>query len=267
MDMSQRTEVFYRVSESATELSRRAAEHFVEQAEEAANARGKARIAISGGSTPKRTFELLADPKEPYLKRMPWEKLELYWVDERCVPPDDADSNFRMTREALLSKVPLSAQQIFRIEGELPPEEAASRYESVIRTQFRLEGAELPQFDAIALGMGDDGHTASLFPHTQALHELTRIAVANHVPQKEAWRVTLTWPVLIHARDVFFLIEGKAKAAVLKEVLLGPYDPETRPSQLVQPKNGKLLFLLDKEAAALLPQPATNGEGRLEIAR
>ena len=125
-------------------------------------------------------------------------------MDERSVPPDQPDSNYRMTREALLDKVPVEQSQIFRIQGELDPEEAAARYEFDIRQSFRLEGAELPCFDMVQLGMGPDGHTASLFPHTEGLHEIMRIAIANHVLQKETWRVTLTWPVIDRARDVFF---------------------------------------------------------------
>jgi 6-phosphogluconolactonase len=266
--MPRKIQVEYRVYDGADALSRAAAEHFLETALAAVAARGKARIAISGGNTPKTTFELLANPAERYLKAMPWEKIELYWVDERCVPPDHPDSNYRMTREALLSKVPLKPEQVFRIEGELEPDAAAARYETEIRAQFRLEGAEVPRFDVLALGMGNDGHTASLFPHTAGLHELTRIAIANHVPQqKETWRVTLTWPVIVEAADIFFLIEGKAKTDPLHRVLEGPYDPETLPSQLIQPKSGRLLFLLDKDTAALLPPADGTGVGRLEIER
>jgi len=266
--MARRIEVEYRVYEGADALSRAAAEHFLETAQAAVKARGKARIAISGGSTPKRTFALLANPAEPFLKAMPWGQIELDWVDERCVPPDHPDSNYRMTCEAMLDKVPLKPEQVFRIEGELEPDAAAARYESTIRAQFRLEGAEVPQFDVLALGMGDDGHTASLFPHTAALHELGRIAVANHVPQqKESWRVTLTRPVIVEAAEVFFLIGGKDKADPLHRVLQGPYDPETLPSQLIQPKSGRLLYLLDKDAAALLPPPDAQGVGRLELER
>jgi 6-phosphogluconolactonase len=266
--MAKTIEVEYRVYDGADALSRAAAEHFVESAKAAVAARGKARIAISGGSTPKTTFALLANPAEPFLKAMPWEHIELYWVDERCVPPDHPDSNYRMTREAMLSKVPLKPEQVFRIEGELEPDAAAARYESVIRAQFRLEGAQGPRFDVLALGMGNDGHTASLFPHTEGLHELTRIAIANHVPQqKETWRVTLTQPVIVEAAEIFFLIEGTAKADPLHRVLEGPYDPETLPSQLIQPKSGRVLFLLDKDAAALLPPPDAHGMGHLEITR
>ena len=154
------------------------------------------------------------------------------------MPPDDKDSNYRMTKLALLDKVPLAADQVFRIEGELDPELAAARYESVIRNRFRLEGAELPTFDLVALGMGPDGHTASLFPHTAGIHELTRIAIANHVPQKETWRVTLTSPVINQGRKVVFLIGGTDKAEVLSNVLGKKYDPETWPSQVIQPKSG-----------------------------
>jgi 6-phosphogluconolactonase len=132
---------------------------------------------------------------------------------------------------------------------------------------LRLEGAEGPRFDLLELGMGDDGHTASLFPHTDALNEMIRIAVANHVPQKDAWRVTLTWPVIIAAHDVFFVIGGKDKADPLHRVFQGRYDPEMYPSQLIQPKNGKILLLLDKDAAAQLPPADEDGIGRLEIER
>lgn len=266
--MPKQIEVEYRVYDGADALARAAADHFVESAQAAVKAQGVARIAISGGSTPKRTFELLANPGEKFRAAMPWAQIEIYWVDERVVPPDKPESNFRMTREALLDKVPLKQGQIFRIEGELEPEQAAARYESAIRNHLRLEGAQGPRFDVLQLGMGDDGHTASLFPHTEALHEMIRIAVANHVPQqKESWRVTLTWPVINQGRDVFFLIAGKDKAKPVHDVLLGKYDPETLPSQLIRPSHGRLLMLLDRDAAALLPAPSADGVGRLEIER
>jgi 6-phosphogluconolactonase len=164
-----------------------------------------------------------------------------------------------MTREAMLDYVPLKPEQIHRMEGELEPEVAAARYESELRNSFRLEDAEIPRFDLIALGMGDDGHTASLFPHTKALHEMSRLVTPNQVPQKDTWRITLTWPVINHASSVFFLIAGADKAKILKEVLTGPRDPERLPSQLIWPASGILTLILDKAAAALLP--ATDGEG------
>jgi 6-phosphogluconolactonase len=221
----------------------------------AVKARGLARVAISGGGTPKVMFGLLADRSRPYFAEVPWEKLQLFWVDERCVSPTDAESNYRMTQEAMLAHVPLSAGQVFRMEGELDPEVAASRYEATIRNAFKLEGAETPTFDLVLLGMGDDGHTASLFPHTEALNEMSRIVVANHVPQKDTWRISLTWPVINRGREVVFLIEGGAKAQILADVLLGAYDPESKPSQLIRPANGRLTLLLDVGAASKLPVP------------
>jgi len=265
--MSVTTEVTYKVYPDGEALARAMAEQLLAAAQEAVAARGVARIAISGGTTPKRMFEMLADPAAAEFAVFPWEKTDLFWVDERCVPPDDKDSNYRMTRLALLEKVPLAADRVFRIEGELDPELAAARYESAIRNRFRLEGAQLPTFDLIALGMGPDGHTASLFPHTAGIHELTRIAIANHVPQKETWRVTLTSPVINQGRKVVFLIGGADKAEVLAGVLGKTYAPETWPSQLIQPKSGQLLMLLDKAAAAQLPPADADGAGRLEIAR
>jgi len=245
--------VEYRVYPDPEQLALQAAVHFATIAEAAIALRGVARIAISGGNSPRPMFQLLADPSQP-LPKFPWQQLHLYWVDERCVPPDDKDSNYHMTHEALLSKVPLPEENIHRMEGELPPEEAANRYESVLRNSFRLEGAELPSFDLVLLGMGDDGHTASLFPHTPAIHELGRLVTANHIAQKDTWRITLTWPVINQGREVAFLIEGADKAEILRQVLFGDRDPETLPSQLIRPANGRLLFLLDEDAAANLPE-------------
>jgi 6-phosphogluconolactonase len=241
-------------------LAARAAQHFVELAEAAVAAQGRVRIAISGGSTPKAAFKLLADPARPWRERMPWQKLELFWVDERCVPPDDPDSNYRMAREAMLDLVPLAPERVHRMEGELEPDAAAARYESLLRNAFRLEGADTPRFDIIALGMGPDGHTASLFPHTAALGETGRLVVANHVQNKDAWRVTLTWPVINQGASVFFLIGGADKAEILSRVFTGPRDTDTFPSQLIRPASDILTLILDKAAAALLP--ATDGTGR-----
>lgn len=250
--------VTYSVWSTPSAVALAAARLFADSAIAAVSSRGLARIAISGGTTPKAMFALLADPAQPFLKQLPWDKLQLYWVDERCVPPTDPESNYRMTNEAMLSKVPLPADHVFRMEGELPPEEAASRYESTLRNSMRLEGAESPAFDLVLLGMGDDGHTASLFPHTEAIHELGRLVVANHVPQKDTWRITLTSPVINAGAEVAFLIEGSAKTDVLAEVMTGPRDPERLPSQLVRPFNGKLRLLLDEAAAAKLPPTENN---------
>jgi 6-phosphogluconolactonase len=264
--MPQPVIVTYSVLPAPEQLAAGAAQLFASVSAAAVKTRDVVRVAISGGNTPKRMFELLADRGQPYFLAVPWDKLQLFWVDERCVPPTHAESNYRMTNEALLSHVPLSSSQVHRMEGELDPEIAAARYESEIRNTFRLEGAEMPAFDLIFLGMGDDGHTASLFPHTEALDEMSRIAVANHVPQKDAWRVTLTWPVINHGREVAFLIQGEDKAQVLHDVMLGPYDPESKPAQLIRPGSGRLTLLLDSAAASKLPVPATSGApGILEL--
>ncbi len=245
--------VIYGIWNSPADVAQAAARIFTDAVVQAAASQGVARIAISGGTTPKAMFGVLADPSQPFLESIPWDKLQLYWVDERCVPPDNTESNFRMTEEAMLSKVPLPPENIHRMEGELDPKEAASRYESVLRNTMRLEGAELPVFDLVLLGMGDDGHTASLFPHTDALHEMSRLVVANHVLQKETWRITLTWPVINQGRQVAFLIEGAGKAEILGEVLTGPKDPERLPSQLIRPANERIQFFLDEAAAGKLP--------------
>lgn len=266
--MARAVTVEYKVWPTGAEVAAGAAAMFAQVTAAAVKARGLARVAISGGTTPKTMFGLLADPEQPFFAQVPWERLQLFWVDERCVPPDHADSNFRMTKEAMLAHVPLPENQIYRMEGELDPEVAASRYEAAMRTAFRLEGAETPVFDLVLLGMGDDGHTASLFPHTEALNEMARIVVANHVPQKDTWRISLTWPVINRGREVAFLIEGAGKAEVLGEVLLGAYDPEEYPSQLIRPDNGKVTLLLDTAAAGKLPEASGAGEpkiGTLEL--
>lgn len=263
--MAAKLRIEYGVAPEAAALAAQAAEFLTARVEEAVAARGMARIALSGGSTPKAVFTLLADESKPWRARMPWSKLEIFWVDERCVAPEHADSNYRMTREALLDRVPIAPEMVHRMEGELEPEEAAARYESLLRNRFRLEGAEWPRFDVVALGMGDDGHTASIFPHTEAIYEMMRLVAANRVPQKDTWRITLAWPVINQARTVFFLIGGAAKAGRLKEVVLGPRDVERLPSQLIRPASGILTLLLDKDAAAQLP--ATGGDGRGLIER
>jgi 6-phosphogluconolactonase len=248
--------VTYKVWETPEEMAFAAAQLFASSIEKAVKTRGIARLAISGGSTPKAMFKLLADPAQPFLMTIPWDKLHLYWVDERCVGPDDPESNYGVARDLLLTKVPIPESNVYRMEGELDPEEAASRYESVLRNSMKLEGAESPAFDLVALGMGPDGHTASLFPHTAGLDEIGRLVIANHVAQKDTWRITLTWPVINQATEVAFELDGAGKADILAEVLTGPRDIERLPSQLIRPSNGKLLFLLDQAAAAKLP-PAT----------
>ncbi len=252
--MLQQVTVTYRVSQTPDALAVAAAQFFATTVAAAVAARGVARVAVSGGTTPRAMFALLADRSQPYFALIPWQRLHLFWVDERCVPPTDVESNYRMTSEAMLAHVPLPASQVYRMEGELDPNIAAARYEAAVRAEFRLEGPQTPAFDLVLLGMGEDGHTASLFPRTEALHERSRIAVANSVPQKETWRITLTWPVIDQGREVAFLIEGAAKAPVVQSVFRGAYNPEEKPAQLIRPANGRLTLLLDAAAAAELPQ-------------
>jgi 6-phosphogluconolactonase len=262
--MSQPLKIVYFIDPNPAALARRAADYILEQTLQAVAARGVARIAISGGSTPKAAFSTLSEQGEEWRERMPWSKLDLWWVDERCVPPDDADSNYRMTREALLDHVPLKPDQIHRMEGEREPDDAAARYEADLKKSFGLSGTDLPRFDLVQLGMGPDGHTASLFPHTDALRVTDRLATANYVEKLDTWRVTLTRPVINHARQVFFLIAGTDKAMVLNEVWEGPLDPERLPSQFIVPANGILTLLLDQAAAAFLPAPDDLGYGVIE---
>jgi 6-phosphogluconolactonase len=251
--MARPVTVTYQVWPTAADMALASAHLFAANVEKAVASRGVARVAISGGSTPKATFKLLADPSGPFLNTIPWDKLQIFWVDERCVGPDDPESNYGVARELLLSKVPIPEANVFRMEGELDPEQAAARYESTLRNVMKLEGAETPAFDLVTLGMGPDGHTASLFPNTAGLDEIGRLVIANHVPQKDTWRISLTWPVINHAAEVAFEIDGDAKADILAEVLTGPRDIERLPSQLIRPASGKLLFLLDEAAAAALP--------------
>jgi len=262
--MPRTLKIVYYVAPDKAALAERAAEYIAVKAEQAVAARGRARIAISGGSTPKTTFEVLAEGAGPWHKRMPWDKLDLFWVDERSVPPDDAESNYLMTRKAMLDYVPLKPEQIHRIEGEREPDDAAARYEAELRQCFKLGKTDAPQFDVVQLGMGPDGHTGSLFPYTDALRETTKLVTANYVEEKDAWRVTLTWPVINQARDVFFLVAGAEKALILNQVFEGPHIPDRMPSQLIVPSGDILTLLLDKAAAALLPETDAQGCGELE---
>ena len=241
---------------SVAAVTRGAVDFFIDTIAQAIADRGRARVAISGGSTPKAAFEMIASE---FAGRVAWPQVQLFWVDERCVGPDDPESNYGMTKAAMLRSIPLPPANIHRMEGELPPEEAASRYEATIRNTFKLEGAETPTFDLILLGLGPDGHTASLFPHTEGLNEMSRIVIANHVPQKDTWRLTLTWPVINQSRSVAFLIEGESKAAMVDTVFQGPYQPEDYPAQIIRPASGNLTLLLDEKAATRLPEPDHSG--------
>ena len=233
-------------------LMQAAADHIVRIAADAIAMNGRFTVGLPGGSTPRALFALLATP--PWAERMDWTRVHVFWGDERCVPPDHPDSNYRLARETLLDRVPIPHNQIHRIPGELPPAQAAERYESILRTFFAdgEPGLPQPRFDLMLLGLGDDGHTASLFPGTAALAETTRWVVENYVPRLDSWRITLTAPAINAAAHVIFLVSGASKAEALRAVLQGAYYPTDYPAQLVRPRAGRLLWLVDQPAAAML---------------
>jgi 6-phosphogluconolactonase len=229
-------------------LFRAAADEFARCAKDAVTARGRFTVALSGGSTPKSLYALLAT-----YAALPWEKAYFFFGDERHVPPDSPESNYRMAREAMLSKIPAPASNVFRVPAEAPDaDQAASDYDQTIREFFKAMPGSFPRFDLILLGIGPDGHTASLFPKTKALHEKSRLFVANWVEKFKTSRLTLTLPVLNNAAEVMFLVSGQDKAPALREVLQGNQPGDIYPAKLVQPANGKLIWLVDQAAAAEL---------------
>lgn len=238
-----------RVYDDQNSLMQAAAAYATECYNAAISDHGYFAVALSGGSTPRALFELLAVPENA--QHIGWSKVHVFWGDERTVPPDHPDSNYRMAKEALLDFVALPASNVHRISGELEPAQAAAEYEQTLRSFFAKRAGKT-RFDLILLGMGDDGHTASLFPDTEALNETERLVVANHVPKLDTWRITLTAPIINAAAHVAFLVAGAGKAAVLKRVLKGPRQPHKLPSQLIQPVDGELVWLLDKAAASEL---------------
>ena len=235
-------------------LARAAAEHFVTLAARRRRLRRRFAVALAGGSTPRAAYALLAT--EEFAARVDWSRVHVLWGDERCVPPDDPDSNYRMAREALLDKIPIPTENVHRIRGELPPDEAAAAYQAELEAVLGAGG----RFDLVLLGMGVDGHTASLFPGTAALHEGARWVVAAFVDKLSAWRVTLTPVVLNAAAQVTFVVSGAGKAERLREVLAGPYQPDVLPAQVVRPTDGRLLWLVDAAAAAHLREGRDNVE-------
>jgi 6-phosphogluconolactonase len=234
------------IFDDAEEVARAAAERFVELARHAIDATGHFSVALAGGSTPKRTFQLLAS--DEFKSRVDWPKVHVFFGDERCVPPTDANSNYRMADEALLSHVSIPSQNIHRMVGEGDAAANARLYEDELQTFF--SGMSWPRFDLLLLGMGDDGHTASLFPGTPALKEQRAWVVANWVEKLNAFRITLTAPAINHAAHVIFLVTGAGKADRIAEVTGGTREPERLPSQLIQPENGTLEWYLDRAAAA-----------------
>ena len=239
-----------RILTTPQELYAAAAELVVNAANDAVTSHGRFTIALSGGSTPKNLFNLLATNARTSL---PWDRTFFFWGDERHVPPTDPDSNYRMADEAMLSKIPVAAANVFRTPAENPDAAAAAAaYEKTLQKFFALQPGQFPTFDLILLGMGPDGHTASLFPGTAALQEKSKLVVANWVEKLKASRITLTLPVLNAARSVAFVVSGVDKAPALKAVLESDAPGDQYPSKLVRPANGKLIWFLDRAAASEL---------------
>jgi 6-phosphogluconolactonase len=234
-------------------LIQEAAERVIEIAAQGIRENGRVAIALSGGSTPRPLYALLASEK--YSKRIDWPRVHVFWGDERCVPPDSPHSNYRMAREPLLDTVPIPVSNVHRIHGEEDPEKAAAAYEKELQTFFGVNARDGPPrlgFDLILLGMGDNGHTASLFPGSPAVNEQQRWVMAQYVEVISMWRITLTPVVINAAKNVLFIVSGAEKAERLHSVLEGPFQPEVQPAQIIRLARGRLVWLLDKAAASQL---------------
>lgn len=239
------------LSDSA-HLARAAARHFARAAVRAIRNWGEFVVALSGGTTPRAAYEQIADLGP--VEGLAWEKVHFYWGDERCVPPEHPRSNYRLARKSLLDRLDPPAENIHRMPGDLEPHTAAQIYESELRTDLSARvdpGVDLPRFDLILLGLGLDGHTASIFPGSPSLTEYLRWVLAQQAPDG-SWRLTLTLPVINAASEVLFLVSGREKAQILRRVLRGEEDLRALPAQAVQPVNGDVIWLLDASAASLL---------------
>ncbi len=242
------------IKEDSTQLAMAAADIFVRTAIQSVEENGRFAVAISGGSTPRKMHRLLAEP--PHVSKIPWDRTHLFWVDDRCVPGTHPASNYGAAKKDFLSRVPIPESQIHPIPRRMPPDESARQYQETITGFFHLSAGGVPAFDLIFLGMGTDGHTASLFPGATALNNRNRngkdrLAVAVKGGNPDIYRVTLTLPVLNHARNIVFLVSGKEKAPMLRTILNDP--KKDLPAQQVQPGHGKLTWLTDRAAASLLP--------------
>jgi 6-phosphogluconolactonase len=232
------------------ELNRKAAEQFIGLANNAIQRSGQFTVALSGGSTPRGLYTLLATPE--YRNRIDWFHVHLFWGDERCVPADHQDSNFRMAQESLLSKVQIPSENIHRMTGEREPEQAATEYEEHLRRVFHLPPGGVPRFDLIFLGLGEDGHTASLFPGSPALNERNRLVATVYVKRLNAYRLTLTLPVINAAAQITFLVTGHSKSAMVREILAADFKSQNYPANQVRPVNGNVTWLISKDAAGEL---------------
>lgn len=235
---------------SIEDIAQEAARRWVQIAQQAVAERGTFRIMLSGGNTPRPLYQLMAS--DPWCDQAPWGETYVFWGDERRVPPTHPESDYRMAREALLDHVPIPADHVFRLQGEGLESSVVRDYETKLRRHFQLGSHEWPRFDLVLLGLGADGHIASIFPGTRAVSDLSNTVVVYQVPKLGAERVTVTLPVINHARHVIFLVVGDEKAAALSGSLDGPSMPSTYPAQAVKPVDGTVTWLVDKAAAAKL---------------
>jgi 6-phosphogluconolactonase len=245
------------VSTDLDDLYHRCADALVDIGTRSISRSGQFTLVLSGGSTPLRLYELLAGSL--YRERLSWERVHLFWGDERCVPPDDFDSNFRLAREHLIAPLSIPQANLHRIKGELKrPEEAATEYETELADFFELPACGFPRFDLILLGLGTDGHIASLFPSDSFSQEQDRLVIATQWPHAGTRRVSLTLPTINHAAHIFFLIAGAEKADAVLELIEGSGAGVTLPASFIEPNDGELRFYLDQPAASLLPAPETD---------
>lgn len=233
--------------QDSSTLARAAAEHFAESAQEAVADHGYFSVVLAGGATPRATYEVLATVE--FAQRIPWERVHVFWGDERCVAPNHEASNYRMAHEVLLRHSPIPAKHVYRMQGEEVPKKAAKDYENHILNFFK---GKTTRFDLVFLGLGEDTHTASLFPETKALSNAKRLVLANYVRKLASWRLTMTPRLINQAANVTFLVSGTNKAAALQRVLAGRFTPEEIPAQIIRPERGQLRWLLDSGAATLL---------------
>jgi len=231
------------------ELSKAAVQLFVDVARQSVKERGRFTAALSGGGSPQRMYEMLAS--EPFKSRVPWDEAFIFWGDERFVPSDDPENNARMTREKLLDHVPLPSDHIFPIPTSGKPKAAATTYASTLSSFFGNSN-DFPRFDFMLLGLGENGHTASLFPETDVLQEQNKLVDSVFIEEKDQYRITLTYPVINSARNIVFLVHGSSKSSVLQKILEGKYEPNELPAQLIKPSSSELFWLIDENAAAIL---------------
>jgi 6-phosphogluconolactonase len=235
------------ICQDVGELNRQAAEQYVSLAREAFARSGRFTVGLSGGSTPKALYSLLASPD--YTERLDWSRVHLFWGDERCVPPDHPENNFRMVQESLLSKIQIPSENVHRMMGEKEPEQAATKYEEHLRQFFCLPRGGVPRFDLIFLGLGEDGHTASLFPDTAALNEKEHLVAAVYLDKLKTYRLTLTLPVINAAARIIFLVTGQSKSTVVNKLLSADSKSQNYPATKVSPANGHVTWLITQDAA------------------